>query len=339
MRRHTLPVLCLVVLLTAAGCGLSTGTGGGDDGLVVRVYSARTYGSERAFESFTKATGAKVSFLNGSDAELRERLETEGDRTKADVYLTVDAANLALAAQQDLLQPISSPELDRVVPTSLRDPQHRWYALAVRARTFIYNPDKVQPADLTTYAALAEPKWKGRLCMRGATSTYTQSLVASLIAHEGQARAAAIVAGWVANGVQILNNDVEIVETVAAGGCDVGLTNHYYLARELEKDPGLNVKLKWANQQSTGVHLNISGGGVTKHADNPDLGQKFLEWLATEGQQLLVGESKEFPVNADAARDPVVAGLGPYKADTLNVGQLGTLNAAAVRLLRDAGYQ
>ena len=323
--------------LLMAGCGLTPASGGGDDTL--RIFSARTYGAEAAYAQFTRDTGIEVEFLNGSDAELRERLQAEGEDTGADLYLTVDAANLSLAAEQDLLQPIASPVLEQAVPASLRDPQGRWFALSQRARVILYNTDAVDPDDLSTYASLDDPRWKGRVCLRTSTSTYTQSLTSWLLARKGEEGARAVVEGWVANDAQILANDVEIIRTLAAGGCDVGITNHYYLARELAQDPSLPVALKWPEQETTGVHVNISGAGVTKYADHPEQARRFLEWLATTGQSVFVDGNFEYPVNPATPLHPLLQGFGPFKRDDLNVGELGQYNAEAVQLLTEAGYR
>ena len=226
-------VVCLMAPVAAAGCS----AGASQDDKVVRVYSGRHYGVESAFDKFGKDTGIKVQYLFGSDADLRERLKTEGDDTLADVYLTVDVANLALAANADLLRPLKTPKLDEAIPAAYRDSQDRWIGLALRVRTIIYNPGKVKPEELSSYAALGDPKWRGRLCLRNSTATYTQSLVASIIAHEGYDGAKRIVQSWVDNRPNFINSDPEIVRTVGAGGCDVAVVNHYYVAQELAKNP------------------------------------------------------------------------------------------------------
>ena len=335
--RPLLPAFLLGVTVLVSGCGIALGDG--DDGPAIQVYSARSYGAEEAYKRFTDETGIRVEFLNGSDAELRERLEVEGEQTQADVYLTVDVANLALAAEQELLQPVESPELEAAVPASLRDPQDRWFGLSERARVIIYDTEEVDPAQLSTYAALGDRRWKDELCLRTSTSAYTQSLVASMISHQGAAEAAKTVEGWVANDPQILANDPEIVRTVAAGGCSVGVTNHYYVARELAKDPGLPVGVFFPNQSTTGTHVNISGAGVTASADDVPEATRFLEWLATEGQSLFVDGNFEYPVNRSVQPVEVLDGLGDFERDELNVGELGRFNAEAVQLLTEAGYR
>ncbi len=327
----------LLVLPAAVGCGITPSAG--EEGPAIQVFSARSYGAEAAYERFTDETGIRVEFLKGNDAELRERLEAEGEDSPADVYLTVDVANLSLAAEQDLLQPVQSPELEQAVPASLRDPADRWYGLSERARVIIYDEDQVTPDQLSTYAALGDPRWKGELCLRTSTSAYTQSLVASLIAHEGEAAARRIVDGWVANEPQIFANDNEIVRTVGAGGCAIGITNHYYVARERAADPDLGVGVFFPNQTSTGTHVNISGAGVTKHADDVAEATQFLEWLATTGQSQFVDGNFEYPVNRSVEPVETLAELGEFTRDELNVGELGAFNAAAVQILTDAGYR
>jgi iron(III) transport system substrate-binding protein len=327
-----------VALLTLAGAGGCSALGASDD-KVVRVYSGRHYGVESAFDKFADDTGINVQYLFGGDAELRERLKTEGKDTPADVYLTVDVANLALAAKADLLRPLESPVLEKAIPGPVQDPENRWFALALRVRSIIYNPDKVNPAELSTYTALGDPKWRGRLCLRNSTATYTQSLVASLIAHSGYDTAKKEVQAWVDNRPNWINSDPEIVRTVAAGGCDVAIVNHYYMVQELKKKPDLKVKMFWADQAGRGAHVNVSGAGVTKYADDPDLAQRFIEWLATDGQQIFISTSDEYPANPAASPNDQVKALGPFKSDEIEAARIGDLNADATRLMDEVGYK
>lgn len=334
LTRTSLSVLGVAALATAsAACG-------GDDSDTLQVYSGRHYGIETAFEQFTQDTGIDVEFLTGNDAELRERIAAEGEDTKADAYITVDAGNLAAAADEDLFRSIESPILDEAIPEELRDPDDRWFGLAVRVRTIVYNPDEIAEADLpTTYEELAEPEWEGRICMRNSTNVYQQSLVASLISEHGEDEALQIVEGW-ADNAEILSNDVLIIESVADGLCEVGLVNHYYLGRALEENPDLAVDLVWANQEDRGVHVNISGGGVTTYSKHPEQAQQFLEWLATDGQDVLVAENHEYPANPDVAAEELIAtefGVD-FARDDLNASVFGSLNPEAVRLMDEAGY-
>lgn len=315
-----------------AGC---TGASAED---TIQVYSARHYDLETAFEEFTDDTGIEVEFLFGDDAELRERILAEGEDTVADAYITVDAGNLAAAAEQGIFAPVDSTVLEDAVPAKFRDPEGRWFGLAERARTIIYSPERVDPADLSTYEALTEPEWDGRLCLRTGQSSYTQSLVASLIAQRGEEETEALLRGWVDN-ARIFSNDVEIIENIASGNCDVAITNHYYLARELREDPDLPVALFWADQEEGGVHVNLSGGGVTAEADNPTDAQQLIEWLATDGQATLVRENLEFPVNPDTEVQEVLQGFGPFTEMDVDAQAYADLNPDAVRLLAAADYE
>ena len=195
MRRSALFAVTIALVATT-GCSVL----GSKEPADIQVYSARHYDLEKAFAEFTDETGLTVDFLYGDDAELLERLKAEGDKTPADIFMTVDAGNLWNAADQGEFLPLTSTTLGDAVPADLRDSQGRWYGLAMRARTVMYNPATVDPADLDTeqtYASLGDPQWKGRICMRDATASYTQSLVASLIDLHGRERALEIVgAGW-----------------------------------------------------------------------------------------------------------------------------------------------
>jgi iron(III) transport system substrate-binding protein len=325
----------LTVLPLLASCGITEAAAGPS----LQVYSARTYGAEQAYSRFEEETGIEVEFLNGKDAELRERLQAEGEDSRADVYLTTDVANLGLAAEQGLLQPVDSPELEQAVPEHLRDPQDQWFGLSQRARAIIYDEDQVSPDELSTYEALGDPKWQGEVCLRTSTSPYTQSLVAGMIANEGEERTREIVEGWVDNDAQIMANDVEIVRTVGAGGCKLGITNHYYVMRELAENPDLGVGVFFPNQETTGTHVNISGAGIPAHADDVPEAEQFLEWLATTGQSQFVDGNFEYPVNPSVEPVEQLRGLGEFRADELNVGELARYNADASQLLTDAGYR
>jgi iron(III) transport system substrate-binding protein len=330
-----------LALLVAAALGVAAGCSS-DDKETLRIYTGRHYGAETAFERFAKDTGISIDFLSGTDAELRERIKAEGEDTQADIYLTVDAGNLAVAAKEGLFQPLDSDVLRTAIPASLRDPEDRWFGLSVRARSIVYNVNAVPESELpTTYEALSDRKWDGRLCLRDSTNVYTQSLVASLIAHDGRDKALEVVKGWARN-ARILNNDVSILDSIAKGQCDIGITNHYYLAREYEEDPNYPVKMTWVEQGpgGRGVHVNISGAGVTKYADDPDLARRFLEWMATEGQELFAGENHEIPVSPDARPDGILRThfTLDFKRDDLNAATFGGLNPDAVRLMDEAGY-
>lgn len=306
------------------------------------IYSARStqYGPETAFEAFTKKTGIQVKTFGGNSSELFERLRAEGDKSPADVLVTVDAGNLWNAARAGLLSKVDSPELLANVPASLRDPEGRWFGLTMRARTIMYSTKRVKAEELSTYEALGEPRWKGRLCLRTSTYIYNQSFLATMIKRLGEPKTEQIVHGWVANEPILINGDTKILEAIAAGQCDVGLANTYYLARLVAKDPGFPVAPFWANQQTTGTHINVSGAGVAAHAKNRASAVKLLEFLSSpEVQQMFADGNFEYPVNPHASPSPVLARWGKFKADDINVAAAGEFQAAATRLADRAGYK
>ena len=333
------PRLGAGLLALLVGSGTLVGCGG-DSGPTLTVYSGRHYGIETAFADYEEQTGVNVEFLTGNDAELRERIAAEGEDTEADVYLTVDAGNLWAAGEDDLFAPLDSTVLDEAIPTELRDSENRWFGLAVRTRTIVYNTEVMESDEVPTrYAELAEPEWKGRVCLRNANNDYQQSLVASMIAADGEEATLETLRGWSEN-AEIYANDVELLEAMAVGACDVGIANHYYLARLLEEEPDTPVDLVWAEQDGRGVHVNISGGGITKYADDVDLGRAFMEWLATDGQDGLVAGNHEYPANPTVPPEPLIAEeFGTdFVRDDLRAEELGALNDDAVALMDKAGF-
>lgn len=333
-------VLTLATLAASTGCGVFAED---EEEADLQVYSGRHYGSEDVFAEFTEETGISIEILPGDDGPLLERIKTEGEDSPADVYVTVDAGGLWNAAEQGILEPLTSPVLDQAVPSQYRDPEDRWFGLVRRARTVVYNPDTVDPSEFDpedTYAGLTDPKWKGRVCMRDLSGAYTTSLIASLIDLHGYDETLAMVEGWMANEVDIRGNDVEILEAVADGStCDVGITNHYYLARELAADPDFGVALFWASQEGAGTHENVSGAGVVATSDNKEDAQQLLEWLATDGQDDMLEGNHEFPVNPDVPTDDEAAAFGPFEPMPVDAQAYASRNAEAVRLLAEAGYQ
>jgi iron(III) transport system substrate-binding protein len=305
----------------------------------VTVYIGRQYGIEPVFESFTEATGIEVRFTSGGDPELRERLIAEGVNTPADLVLTADAANIELSAQAGVLAPIDSEALNTAIPEDLRSEDNLWFSLSRRARVPIYSIERVTEPPLT-YADVGDPQWQGRVCLRPSTHPYTQSLVASIIAAEGEERALEIVESWVANDPLYINSDTDIYRAVAAGECDVALANTYYLGRlQLEEDPDFPVAISWPEQDGRGAHINVSAGAVTANAPNPEAARALLEWLATDGQQEFADANSEYPADPTVPTSDVVAAWGEFVDDTAVVRQLGGLNPAAVDLLSVAGYE
>jgi len=306
------------------------------------VYSARNEQLIKpVFDAYTRETGVAVKFTTGDAAVLIERLAAEGRNSPADVLMTVDAGELWNASRRELLQPVKSSTLDRNVPAHLRDPGGRWFGLSMRARTIFYSPQRVDPKTLGTYAGLAEPQWKARLCLRTSKKVYNQSLVATMIASDGEARTERVVRGWVGNlATDVFANDTALLEAIAAGQCDVGIANTYYYGRIVKERPDFPVRLFWANQDSGGVHVNVSGAGVTRHSRRAAAATRFLEWLSGPAAQAhFAGVNLEFPVNPAAAVDPIVKSWGPFEPSLINVAEAGRLQPAAVRLMDRAGYR
>ncbi len=352
--------LCAMVVLALAGC-----SGGGDsepatvDAAVdtaaksaaetkpaaeLTVYSARNEQLiEPIFNRYTEETGVKINFLTDKEAALLERLKAEGSRTPADVLITVDAGNLWQAAQDNLLAPIQSQALEANVPSYLRDPQNRWFGLSIRARTIIHSPERAPVAELSTYEDLADPKWKGRLCLRSSKKVYNQSLVATMIATLGNERAEQVIRGWVANlATAPFASDDEVIDAIAAGRCDVGIVNTYYLGRKLQVDAKLPVAVFWPNQGAgaRGVHINVSGAGLTAHSKQPQAAQQFIEWLsAGEAQRLFADVNLEYPVNSSIDVNPLIAAWGAFDQDQINVAEAGAGQVEAVQLMDRVGYR
>lgn len=332
--------LTLALVTVAAACGNDdTGNDGSDDtSRVVTVYTGRHYGIEPVFEQFTADTGIEVRFTTGSDPELRARLTAEGANTPADLIMTADAANIELAAQAGLLAPVESSRLTAAVPQELRSAQNTWFSLSQRIRTIMYSTERITEPP-TTYAQLGDPQWNGRLCLRPSTHPYTQSLVASLIRNLGEAQALAVVEAWVANDPLYINSDTDILKAVAAGDCDVAITNSYYLGRLKNEDANFPVATSWPDQDGAGAHVNVSAAGVTANAPHPAEALTLLEWLATDGQSAFSDANFEYPADPTVTPDAILVGFGDFTSDLASVRELGVLNPAAVDLLSKAGYE
>ncbi|WMJ09149.1 Fe(3+) ABC transporter substrate-binding protein [Nitrosomonas sp. sh817] len=308
----------------------------------VVVYSARIEQLIKPmFDAFTKETGIKVKYTTDNEGALLARLEAEGKNTPADMLITADAGNLWAASQAGLLKPVKSGVLESNIPAHLRDPANEWFGLSIRARTLIYNTKKVKPEELSTYEDLADPKWRKRLCLRTSKKVYNQSLVAMMIAEHGEAKTEEIVKGWVANlATDPLSDDTRALEFVAAGKCDVTIVNTYYFGRLMSKDPKLPLAVFWPNQNDGGVHVNISGAGVTRHGRHEAAAIKLLEFLSSDkAQNLFADVNMEYPVNPKITADPFVAAWGEFKQNPMNLAKAGELQTAAVKLMDRAGYR
>jgi iron(III) transport system substrate-binding protein len=307
----------------------------------VVVYTARIESLIKPMlDAFTRQSGIAVKSFTASEAELYERLKAEGASTPADVLMTVDVGNLWLAQQAGLLQPFSSAVIDKNIPAHLRARGNEWIGLSVRARTIAYSTERVKPGELSTYEALGDPRWRGRLCLRTSKKVYNQSMVATMIKTLGEKRAEAVVRGWMATEPRIFASDTKLLEAIAAGQCDVGLVNTYYLAQLKAKDPAFPVALFWPNQQDRGVHVNISGAGVTRHAKHRETAIKLIEFLSTPpAQNLYADVNYEYPANPAVKPSALLAAWGSFKADTVDVAAAGELQAAAVKLMDRAGWK
>jgi iron(III) transport system substrate-binding protein len=314
----------------------------------VNLYSARHYDTDnQLYQSFTKKTGIKVNLVEAEADQLIERIRSEGANSPADVYLTVDGGRLWRAKQAGILQPVSSKVLTSAIPASLRDPQGFWFGLSRRARVIVYNKGKVNPAQLSTYEALTQPRWKGKVLVRSSTNIYNQSLVGAMLAVHGPQKTEAWARGLVANFARPPEgNDTAQIKAVADGVGDIAIVNTYYVARLMKsKDPkeqaiAAKVGVFFPNQRDRGTHVNISGAGVIKTSRNKAAAIKFLEHLATrESQQIFARGNYEYPVISGVAIDPAVASFGTFKSDPLNPDVFGKNNADALKITDRAGWK
>jgi iron(III) transport system substrate-binding protein len=307
----------------------------------VVVYSARIESLIKPmFDAFTEKTGIQVKYFTAGEKELFERLQSEGANTPADVFMTVDVGNLWIAENAGLLQGFSSEAIDNNIPSHLRAKDNSWVGLSVRARPIMYSTERVKPGELSTYEDLGDPKWNGKLCFRTSKKVYTQSLVATMIKTLGEERTEGIVRRWMANQPRIFDSDSKLLEAIAAGQCDVGVANTYYLARLVAKEPKFPVAVLWPNQADRGVHINISGAGVVKHAKHRDNAVKLVEFLSsTDAQNLFADANYEYPANPAVKASTIITAWGDFKADTVDVAAAGELQAAAVKLMDRVGYK
>ena len=338
------PVKAVVALavVTAPLASISFQANAAAKAEAITVYSSRKeHLIKPLFDRYTQKTGVPVRFITDKASPLMARLKAEGKSTPADIFMTVDAGVLWKASQDGLFQAVNSPALEAAVPANLRSEKNDWFGLSVRARTIVYSTERVKPAELSTYEALADKQWKDRVCLRTSKKIYNKSLVATMIKTMGEEKTESLVKGWVDNlAVPPFSNDTQTMQGVIAGQCDVAVVNTYYFGRLLKKNPDTPLAIFWPNQQDRGVHINVSGAGITKHAKNPEAAQKLLEWLASgEAQGDFAGLNQEYPVNPAVKPSELVASWGDFKADDVNVEAAGRLQAAAVKLMDRAGYK
>ena len=314
---------------------------------VVNIYNSRHYASDKQlYEAFTKATGIQVNVVEGKHEELMQRLTSEGAKSPADVLITVDAGRLAQVATENLLQPVSTPVLEKAIPAHLRHPDGLWYGLAVRARVLVYAKGRINPAQLSTYEALAEPQFKGQILTRSSNNSYTLSLVGSILAANGPEKTEAWAKGLVANFARPPEGgDTDQIKAVAAGQGGIALANTYYLGKLIAsskpEDRAVSEKVAafFPNQQDRGTHVNISGAGVAKHAPHCDNAIKLIEYLATDGQRYFADVNFEYPVNPAMKPHPILAGFGEFKQDTLNAATYAANSIEAAKIMDRAGWK
>jgi iron(III) transport system substrate-binding protein len=318
-------------------------------GKVLNLYSSRHYETDEAlYTNFTKQTGIKINRIEGGEDALIERIRNEGDKGPADVLITVDAGRLWRAEQLGLFQPVKSPVLESRLPASYRHPDGLWFGFSARARIIAYSKERVKPAEIARYEDLANPKWKGRICTRSAGHVYNLSLLSSLVNYMGEARTeewAKAVSSNLARTPK--GGDTDQLKAVAAGECDLALSNTYYYVRLLrsqkpdEKAVAEKVGVILPNQQDRGTHVNISGAGVMKHAPNRESAVLFLEYLASDAaQNYFANGNNEWPVVPSVTSDnAALATLGKFKTDSLNLGSIGRNQPVAQKIADRSGFK
>ena len=312
------------------------------DSIELTVYTSRQPQLiEPIVEQFTNETGIKVNLLSGNAQELMERIDIEGEDSPADIFMTVDAGVLWQAAERDILAKIDSEILNENIPAHLRDSKNEWFGLSKRARTIVFSSDQFKDNDFSTYEDLADPKWKGKLCLRTSKKVYNRSLIASMIDAYGFDKSKEVVSGWVSNlATEVFSNDTNALKAVSSGQCGVTIVNTYYLARLLDDPEYNNLSLFWANQSDRGVHVNISGAGVVKTSKNKKNAVLFLEYLSSNrAQDFYASANKEYPVLIGAKIDESIENWGSFSEHTINVSKLGSLQKEAVFLAQEVGYK
>jgi iron(III) transport system substrate-binding protein len=314
----------------------------------VNVYSQRHYDSDKILlKQFEEKTGIKVNIVTAKAEELVSKLAIEGPNTPADVLITADIGNLYEAKDRKLLQSIESKTLNENIPSHLRDDKHEWFALTKRARVFVYNPSKVDPSELSDYLSLANPKFKGKVITRSSTAAYNKSLLASIIAHNGEEKALEFTKGLVNNfAFDPKGGDRDQIRAVAAGDADIAIVNTYYLGVMLngedKKDVEIakSLKIFFPAQNTTGTHMNISGAGVSYYSKNKENAIKLIEFLSSiEAQEVFAEANQEFPANPKAKPSAIVASWGTFKEDNIQLNEVGKNSKKAVEIATKGNWK
>lgn len=320
---------------------------------VLNLYSARHYQTDEAlYDNFTKATGIKIQRVDADDAGVLARLRNEGSASPADVVLLVDAARLWKAESEGLFQPVKSAVLESRIPATLRGADNgqgaAWFGFSTRARVVVFNKSKVSRQDVDTYAKLAEPRNKGRLCTRSGSHPYNLSLFGSMFERLGPAATEAWLQGLVHNMARApKGGDTDQIKAVASGECQVALTNSYYLARLMRSDKAEDravmeqVEVVFPDQQGVGTHVNVAGGAVARHARNRAAAVQFLEYLASDAAQTYFADgNNEWPAARSVkANNPALKSLGEFKQETVPVAAVGARQAEVQQMLDRVGYK
>lgn len=345
MKKLILAALAALAVTACSGGEEADGAPVGDNG-EVNIYSSRHYDTDLAlYEDFTEQTGITVNRIEADADALIERIASEGEFSPADLLITVDAGRLWRAEEAGVLSAVQSDVLTERLPDYLRHPEGLWFGLSTRARVVIYNKEAGVPEGLETYADLADPKWRGDICIRSSSNIYNISLLSSIIAHSGEDAAQDWARGVVANFARDpQGNDTAQIESVAAGECRIAVVNTYYLARYAGGEDGEKaifdaVGVIFPDQAGSGTHINISGAGVTKHAPNRANAIAFLEYLTSESAQRYFADgNNEYPAVTGLSANSNVEQLGEFKPDTLNAAEIGRNQARAVQIFDRAGW-
>jgi iron(III) transport system substrate-binding protein len=334
--------------MAAVALGRTAPTRAQQPAKVLNLYSSRHYDTDDAlYQSFTEKTGVTVKLVEAEADQLIERILSEGANSPADVLMTVDAGRLWRADQQGLFQAVNSNQLKQAIPENLRHPDGLWFGFSKRARVIMYHKDRVNPAQLSTYEALTDAKWRGKVLVRSSTNVYNLSLTGAILAATDARKTEDWARGLVANFARPPEGgDTVQIQAVASGLGDLAISNTYYLARLMksdkpeEKAAAEKIGVFFPNQRDRGTHVNISGAGVLKAAPNKEAAIQFLEHLSSpEAQAIFALGNNEYPVVRGAAIDPIVAGFGEFKEDTLNAAVFGKNNPEALRIMDKAGWK
>ncbi len=341
MKKIIAVLMVAILALSITGCR-------GEEEKVVNIYTDRHYDTDQElYDKFTEKTGIIVNVVKAGSDELLERLSTEGEDTEADLLVTSDVGRLYRAGEMGIIKAFESDVVEANVPEHLRSINNLWTALTVRARVITYALDRVDPSELSTYEALTEPEWAGRVLVRSSENIYNQSLMASFIALNGEAAAKEWAAGVVKNMARAPEgNDRDQMKAVVAGEGDVAIVNTYYVGKMLnssddyEIEVGEQIGVFFPNQDTNGTHINISGAALTKHGVNTEAAIQLLEFLTgEEAQNDYASANYEYPVNEAVEPSDLLKRFGEFKIQDIDLSLLGEYNDEAVKLFNEVGWK